>query len=188
MFYFNGVKYGIPQPRTIGYDAVVDVRYDRPSASDNTDWWISLRARARKKGDTSTYSTRLQFNWRQGSWSLRTTADANYVSSYGVSLAQDIAYDFHHAPVSLRTRLQAFDAREWANRIYLYEHDVRYSFSIPACYGVGGRAYLYLKWQIVDQLALYLRVSETVYAPQWARLHDRAMTRTDIHLLLRARL
>ena len=106
---------------------------------------------------------------------------------YGLSLAQDIGYTFSQAPLSLKARLQFFDAREWNNRIYLYEHDVLYSFSIPATYGLGGRAYLCLKWQIIPSLALYFKAAETVYAPSWSALHNRPMTRTDLHLLLRAK-
>ena len=203
VFYFSGPKYGLPQSPTIGYDAMAEASYIRQ------DWRIGLRLRARKKGE-STYSARAQFDWSQGGWSLRTTADANlqiFQSSnpqiqggaptppYGLSLAQDIAYDFSQLstlntklPLSLRFRLQGFDAREWANRIYLYEHDVLYAFSIPAVYGLGGRAYICLRWQIIPQLALYFRLSETVYARKWAAEHNRSMTRTDIHLLLRAKL
>ena len=125
------------------------------------------------------------------------------VLNYGVSLAQDIAFDFtpytvHHTPLSLRLRLQGFDCREWNNRIYIYEHDVLYAFSIPATYGLGGRAYLCLRWQIIKPLALYLRVSETVYARDWyvekhpksvfAGQSGRTPTKTDIHVLLRATL
>lgn len=85
-------------------------------------------------------------------------------------------------------RLQFFDAQNWSNRIYLYEHDVLYAYSIPATYGLGGRFYLCLRWQIIPQLALYFRASETIYAQQWAAAHDRPQTRTDLHLLLRAKL
>ena len=203
VFYFSGPKYGLPQSPTIGYDAMAEASYIRQN------WRIGLRLRARKKGE-STYSARAQFDWSQGGWSLRTTADANlqiFQSSnpqiqggaptppYGLSLAQDIAYDFSQLstlntklPLSLRFRLQGFDAREWANRIYLYEHDVLYAFSIPAVYGLGGKAYICLRWQIIPQLALYFRVSETVYARKWAAEHNRSITRTDLHLLLRAKL
>ena len=169
----------------------------------NYPWSLLLRFRARKKGD-STYSFRMQYDHQLGPWSIRTTADANITSSqlstlnsklnYGLSLAQDVAYDFqspmsnYKLPISLRLRLQGFDAREWANRIYCYEHDVLYAFSIPAIYGLGGRAYLCLRWQIIPQLTLYFRASETVYAKQWAATHDRPITRTDLHLLLRAKL
>ena len=193
VFYFSGYKYGLGDAiKTIGYDALIDIRYNGITSSRNNDWYISLRARAKQKG-ISTYAARLTFDWQQGGWSLRTTADANYVQSYGISLAQDIAYDFtpytlHHTPLSIRLRLQGFDAREWNNRIYCYEHDVLYAFSIPAVYGLGGRAYVCLRWQIIPQLALYFRLSETVYAKTWASEHNRSQTRTDIHLLLRAKL
>ncbi len=201
IFYFSGYKYGLGDAtRTLGYDAMAEVQYHQ-SPITNHQWSLSLRLRARQKGD-ATYSTRAQFDWAQGSWSLRTTADANLTPSklstlnskptYGVSIAQDIAYDFQspmsniQCPLSLRLRVQAFDARDWANRIYIYEHDVLYAFSIPAVYGLGGRAYLCLRWQIIPQLALYFRASETVYARKWAAVHSRPLTRTDLHLLLRA--
>ena len=223
VFYFSGPKYGIPESPTLGYDALFEMQYHSPGASSrqrvevhdrsaekgynpspitNSHWWISFRARAKKKG-TSTYSARFLFDWSRGGWSLRTTADANLTNQkstitnqqsipYGVSIAQDIAYNFQlstfNFPLSLRLRVQAFDAREWANRIYCYEHDVLYAFSIPATYGLGGRAYLCLKWQIIPQLALYFRLSESVYARKWAAAHSRPLTRTDLHLLLRAKL
>ena len=191
VFYFSGYKYGLGNDTsTIGYDALANIAYIRQN------WRIDTRFRARQKGNTSTYSARAQFEWSRGGWSLRTTADANYVESYGVSLAQDIAYSFTRVPLSLRLRLQAFDAREWNNRIYLYEHDVLYAFSIPATYGLGGRAYFCLKWQIIKQLAIYLRVSETVYDrkwymdkhPKWDGSKAQIPTRTDVHFLLRAAL
>ena len=210
VFFFEGIKYGLGSDTcTLGYDALADIRYIRH------DWQIETRFRARKKGTGSTYSARFQFDWSRNGWSLRTTADANIVQKqspitndqspipYGLSLAQDIAFDFtpytlHHSPLSLRLRLQGFDARNWDNRIYIYEHDVLYAFSIPATYGLGGRAYLCLRWQIIKQLALYLKVSETVYARDWyvekhpksifADQTSRTPTKTDIHVLLRVKL
>jgi len=202
LFYFSGIKYGIPTAPSFGYDAMFETQYHQ-SPITNHQYWLSLRLRARKKGNTSTYSARFQFDIAHNAWSFRTTADANYAESYGVSLAQDIAYDFtpytlHHTPLSLRLRLQAFDARNWNNRIYLYEHDVLYAFSIPATYGLGGRMYLCLKWQAHPKLALYFRFSETLYDRTWyiakhpgspfAADPSRLPTRTDLHLLLRATL
>ena len=200
VFYFSGVKYGIPQAGTIGYDVLGEVRYNHQSKINNNQspitnhqWWLSLRLRARKKGATSTYSARAQFDWSKGEWSLRTTADYNQSPitnnqsplPYGVSIAQDVAYSFSRLPLALRLRAQFFDARNWDNRIYLYEHDVLYAFSIPASYGLGGRAYLCLKWQVHPHIALYCRLSETIYEKSWATAHNRSMTRTDIHVLLR---
>ena len=194
VFYFSGYKYGLGElTGTIGYDVMAEAKYS-VIRSQMSAYSTSLRLRARKKGPSSTYAARAQFDWSKGGWSLRTTADANIVKSeklkensipYGISVAQDIAYDFtpytvHHTPLSLRLRLQGFDAQKWENRIYLYEHDVLYAFSIPATYGLGGRAYVCMRWQIIKQLALYLRLSETVYSDK--------RTRTDVHFLLRATL
>ena len=194
VFYFSGYKYGLGNDTaTIGYDAVMEAAFHKDLRFQMYDF--KFRVRARNKGNLSTYSARAQFDWSRGGWSLRTTADANYATSYGVSLAQDVAYSFAAVPLSLRLRLQAFDAREWNNRIYLYEHDVLYAFSIPATYGLGGRAYFCLRWQIIKQLAVYLRVSETVYERSWyIEKHPKwdartaVPTRTNVHFLLRVTL
>ena len=202
IFYFSGYKYGLGDAtRTLGYDAMAEIQYSwskHPSFQGGDGGRLSLRLRARQKGD-ATYSTRAQFDWAQGSWSLRTTAEANIIPSklstlnsqltYGFTIFQDISYSLplrEGRGLGFRFRLQGFDAREWANRIYTYEHDVLYAYSIPAVYGLGGRAYLCLRWQIIPQLALYFRASETVYARKWAAAHSRPLTRTDLHLLLRA--
>ena len=202
IFYFSGYKYGLGDAtRTLGYDAMAEIQYSwskHPSFQGGDGGRLSLRLRARQKGD-ATYSTRAQFDWAQGSWSLRTTAEANIIPSklstlnsqltYGYTIFQDISYSLplrEGRGLGFRLRLQGFDAREWANRIYTYEHDVLYAYSIPAVYGLGGRAYLCLRWQIIPQLALYFRASESVYAGKWAAAHSRPLTRTDLHLLLRA--
>jgi hypothetical protein len=212
-FSFSGPKYGIPQFPTLGYDAMTEIRFNIPTLHITPSTLhitpsisnITLRLRARDKGDLATYSTRLQYDWQQGRWSLRTTGEANLTSSYGYTIYQDIAYDFAQSglsvkgkplPLSLRLRVQWFDAREWDNRIYTYEHDVLYAFSIPAVYGLGGRAYVCLRWQAMEKLALYLRVSETIYQRAWYAEHHSEWngaagsipTRTDVHLLLRWKL
>ena len=221
IFSFSGPKYGIPQFPTLGYDAMSEIRFNIPHHTSNIQHHtsnITLRLRARDKGDLATYSTRIQYDWQQGGWSLRTTGEANLTSSSslntnplnnnpqtGYTIYQDLAYDFSQSglsikgkaiPLSLRMRLQWFDARAWDNRIYCYEHDVLYAFSIPAVYGLGGRAYLCLRWQAMDKLALYLRVSETIYErawyqehhPEWNGAAGSIPTRTDVHLLLRWKL
>lgn len=202
VFYFSGYKYGLGDAvKTLGYDAMAEIQYHQPLNSKLSTFNLNLRLRAKRKGNLSTYSTRAQFDWAQGRWSLRTTAEANITNNqlqitnnksipYGFTVYQDISYSLplrEGRGLGFRFRLQGFDAREWDNRIYCYEHDVLYAFSIPATYGIGCRAYLCLKWQIIPQLALYFKASETIYAKQWAADHDRPQTRTDIHVLFRAK-
>lgn len=194
IFRFTGPKYGLPESPSIGYDALAETQY-RPSPK----WGMTFRLRSRKKGVQFTHSARCQADVTTGGWSFRTTAEANLTHSsgpahYGVTVYQDAAYHWRSVPLGIRARVQFFDAREWANRIYCYEHDVLYAFSIPAVYGLGGRAYLCLRWQIIPQLAFYARVSETLYAGDWYAAHHSGWsgrgvaTRTDIHLMLRTSL
>ena len=190
LFYFSGRKYGIAYAPSWGYDAMQETRF-QPSK----EWYMTLRLRAKEKGKKATYSARYQFDYKSGGWHLRTTAEGNItgegkeITGYGYSVYQDVAYTFASAPVSLCGRLQFFDARKWDNRIYSYEHDVLYAYSLPSVYGMGGRAYMCLRWQIVKQLALYLRVSETIYQKKWFEEHYPTRdhpTKTDVHLLFRA--
>ena len=101
---------------------------------------------------------------------------------------QDIEYHIRAIPMVIQLRLQGFDVQDWNTRIYTYENDVLYAFSIPATYGLGGRWYLNMRYKITDHLSLYARVSETVYHTSWATLKSRPVSKTDIHLLLRMHL
>lgn len=187
VFYFSGIKYGINYAPSFGYDAMGMAEW-----LPRKNYTMSWRFRAREKGKQALYSFRYQFNWASGGWQLRTEANGNLSNdstkqlSYGISLNQDIQYHFAKIPMTIQFRIQGFDARNWNNRIYLYENDVLYAFSIPASYGLGGRFYLNMRWRIIPQLALYLRVSETIYSKEWANTRGIAQTRTDVHLLLRA--
>ena len=187
IFRFSGIKYGINYSPSWGYDAMGMAEW-LPQRAYSMNW----KFRAREKGKQSLYSLRYQFTWESGGWRLRTQADGNLAQdknnslSWGVSVHQDIQYRFARVPLVLQFRAQGFDARKWANRVYIYENDVLYAFSTPASYGQGGRFYLNMRWQIIKQLAVYLRVSETVYSKTWAAERRILQTRTDIHLLFRA--
>lgn len=186
-FRFSGIKYGINYSPSWGYD-VMGLAEWLPQQEYSMNW----KFRAREKGKQAQYSLRYQFNWESGGWRLRTQADGNLAQdskktlTWGVNVYQDVQYRFAQVPLVLQFRAQGFDARTWANRVYVYENDVLYAFSTPAMYGQGGRFYLNMRWQIIKQLALYLRVSETVYSKRWSAERRISQTRTDIHLLLRA--
>ena len=212
VFYFSGPKYGIPQYPSLGYDALFEMQYawrnNLSSLQGGDGGRLAFRLRAKEKGGKATYSTRAWFDYRNNGWSLRTNVDANLTPNplntnpltYGISIFQDVSYSLplrEGRGLGFRLRLQWFDAREWDNRIYCYEYDVLYAYSIPAVYGLGGRAYLCLRWQIIPQLTLYFRASETIYARDWyiqknpsfqGGAGGRLPTRTDLHLLLRAKL
>ena len=62
-------------------------------------------------------------------------------NEHGYFLCQDIAYKPENKPYSLSFRYAIFDAKDYNARIYAYESDVLYSFSVPALYGKGMRIY-----------------------------------------------
>lgn len=197
VFYFQGPKYGIRQSGTIGYEVLGQAEYMQ------AEYTTLLSLRSRMKGDLLTHRARAEFIYTIDQWRLRTRGDLSLVQrqkdtsstnaqgatlSVGGSVSQDIEYHVRAIPMVWQLRLQGFDIPQWDNRIYSYENDVLYAFSIPATYGRGGRWYLNGRYHITEQIALYLRLSQTVYHPQWALDHSRPITRTDVHVMLRARL
>lgn len=157
------------------------------------DYKMHMRLRAKRKNEIDTYSLRWNTVWESGQWKLKTQMDGNMVYakenwSYGWSLFQDVEYRLANVPIVLQLRAQAFDAREWNNRVYMYENDVLYAYSIPFVYGFGGRFWLNARYKINDTFSVYLRVSETIYQQKWAFEHDKKSTRTDVHALLRVKL
>ena len=171
-----------------GYETMAQADFLSPK-----DYTMHMRLRAKRKNEIDTYSARWNGVWELGEWKLKTQVDANMVYakekwSYGFSVFQDVEYRFVKVPIVLQLRAQAFDAREWNNRVYMYENDVLYAYAIPFVYGLGGRFWLNARYKINDTFAVYLRVSETVYQGAWAAAHDKKITRTDVHALLRVKL
>ena len=157
------------------------------------DYRMHTRFRVKRKDEKDTYSLRWNMVYTFGQWQMKTQADGNLVQAkgawtYGWSVLQDVEYRFADVPIVLQLRAQAFDAREWNNRVYIYENDVLYAYSIPFVYGLGGRFWLNARYKINDTFAVYLRVSETVYQRAWAWEHNKKSTRTDVHVLLRVKL
>ena len=84
-------------------------------------------------------------------------------NAYGYYLCQDIAYKPEGKPFNLTFRYALFDAQDYNARVYAYENDVLYAFSVPALYGKGMRVYLLGKLKFLDALTLYARIGCTFY-------------------------
>ena len=85
-------------------------------------------------------------------------------NEHGYFLCQDIAYKPEDKLYSLTFRYALFDAQDYNARIYAYENDVLYSFSVPALYGKGMRVYLLGKVKLFNALTLYARIGRTIYS------------------------
>jgi hypothetical protein len=68
--------------------------------------------------------------------------------SSGMILCQDLSYNFRKIPITIWIRYCLFNTADWDSRIYTFENDLLYSYSIPALYGEGSRSYIMAKWNI----------------------------------------
>jgi hypothetical protein len=66
-------------------------------------------------------------------------------------------------PVSANLRLQYFETDDYNSRLYAYENDVLYSFSIPVFYEKGYRYYLNINYDLSRKLSAWFRISQTIY-------------------------
>jgi hypothetical protein len=79
----------------------------------------------------------------------------------GVLLFQDIIYS---ATMNLKLwfRLTAYFTEGYDSRVYAYENDLLYYFSIPEFHGKGVRSYLNLKWSPFRTMTLYFKGGYTL--------------------------
>ena len=81
---------------------------------------------------------------------------------WGVLLAQGLRLQPADA-LQLDARLALFDTDGYAARIYAYEHDLLYSFSVPALYGRGQRSYALARYEPTEALTLEAKYGVTWY-------------------------
>lgn len=79
----------------------------------------------------------------------------------GMLLSQDISYRFRKIPVSVWLRYCIFNTDNWDSRLYIYENDLIYSFSIPALSGKGSRSYILLSWKSGKMVELRIKYGLT---------------------------
>jgi hypothetical protein len=101
--------------------------------------------------------SRIEFSWYQ---------EENLPLESGIMVYQDISYRSIKIPLVLTTRLALFETDSWNTRIYAYENDVLYYFSIPAYYSRGSRVYLLAQYSITPKIDIWFRVAQIFFANQ----------------------
>ncbi len=84
-------------------------------------------------------------------------------SESGYQIYQDILYRPHNFPLEATLRYALFDTDGYNSRIYTYENDVLYAFSVPAYFDQGQRIYLMLRWKALKQMDIWLRIARATY-------------------------
>lgn len=90
----------------------------------------------------------------------------NLPDEAGVAFMQDLIYKKLKFPVTLTLRYAVFDTKGYDSRVYAYENDVLYGYSVPALYGKGQRAYIIVNWDITRNFEIWARVASTIYDNQ----------------------
>ncbi len=78
----------------------------------------------------------------------------------------DFIYKPFLKPYSGNVRLEYFETDGYNSRLYAYEDDVLYSFSIPGFFGKGYRYYINLNYDLKRNLSIWLRWAQTIYLGQ----------------------
>ena len=107
----------------------------------------------------------------------------NPSGSKGIMMLQDVNYRFRRIPVSLWFRYCLFNTDDWDSRIYAYENDLLYSFSIPALSGEGSRSYIMVKWEISDIADIRFKYSITSLNRNSTNIEERNEIRFQVKIL-----
>jgi hypothetical protein len=75
----------------------------------------------------------------------------------------DLTYSPVNKPYSANMRVQYFETGSYASRIYAFERDVLYGYSIPVFYDKGFRYYVNIKWRPSPSVSCWFRWAGTVY-------------------------
>lgn len=96
---------------------------------------------------------------------LKTRAEGSFYkgteNENGIVVFQDFQYAANRLPINLSTRVAWFRTDSYNSRIYAYENDLLYTFSIPAYFGKGFRTYLNAKFGINKNLDLWFKIANT---------------------------
>ncbi|MBP5240300.1 MAG: hypothetical protein J6Z26_00155, partial [Bacteroidales bacterium] len=99
------------------------------------------------------FNTRVEYCWF--------SAESKYDTT-GFLIAQDVVFNPKQIPFSFAMRYAIFDA-PYDARIYAFERDLTYEFSVPSHNGKGSRFYLFVNWKMSDKINLAARYSIWYY-------------------------
>jgi hypothetical protein len=177
-FVFPWMRFRVNAP-SHGSDFLAQVNY---TPSKKTDMYFRIRQRDRFLNSATddddivpivpTKQTLYRFNFNHELTSkirLRNRIDMidfqfgeNEIEK-GYLMLQDLIYKPRKFPVSLTLRYALFDTESFNTRIYTYESDVLYAFSIPAFYMRGSRMYGMLRYTFKRNFDLWIRYGQTFY-------------------------
>ncbi|MDP4264333.1 MAG: helix-hairpin-helix domain-containing protein [Bacteroidota bacterium] len=186
VYRFPWLKYGVDAP-SYGRDFLLQMTC---SPSKQAEIYIKYRNEAKQgnqminlpPGETGTIVTNYLVQLPRQNWRMQLSYKINkvitfrsrleltwynknsYNSEKGFLTWLDVMYNPLLKPYSFITRVQYFEADSYNSRIYTYENDVLYSFSIPVFFDKGYRYYIVFNDDITKKISLWCRWSITIYS------------------------
>jgi hypothetical protein len=90
--------------------------------------------------------------------------NGNISPAHGYLISQNFSYKPPVKHLSLTFLYALFDTDSYNERIYAYESDVLYGYSVPSYSGKGLRCFLLASWSPVRWLDLWIRYAQTWYS------------------------
>lgn len=111
---------------------------------------------------------RVQFQFKPlKSWMFRTRFETVWLkrmeTNQGYLFYFDAIYQPLEKPYSGSIRYAIFNTPDFATRIYAYERDVYYTYSVKPYFGKGRKVYLNLKWRFKRIFTFVFRIEQTLF-------------------------
>jgi len=207
LFKFPWLRYQVDAP-SAGHEFMIQQSY-RPSR--RFEIYVRFREQNKEKnsrdsdGTITELENVLQRNYRFNlsykiSESFRLKSRIEYVSinrpsnvkEEGMILTQDVIFKPKSFPLSFSLRYALFDTDSYDSRIYTYENNALYVFSVPSYYYRGSRAYVLVRYKFWRKFDLWFRYGVSIYANRNTLGSGAEMirgnTKTDITVQLRIKI
>lgn len=163
----QGADYRVKLAKSLTRRSTLSLSYHYKNKSKNTNAIDSLLTTVVEPNKRQNLQLNLKYApSRQWSFNSRVeycwfSAESKYDTT-GFLIAQDISYNPERIPFSFAMRYALFDA-PYDARIYAFERDLSYEFSVPAHNGKGSRFYIFVNWKMSDKINLTARYSIWYY-------------------------
>lgn len=112
----------------------------------------------------SSYIVSRKFSVRQRAELIWSDPYEKNRSQRGLLMYFETGYKPLSKPFSLNSRLQYFTTDGFDSRLYSFENDVLYSYSIPQFIGRGIRYYININYDVSKKMTVWLRWAQTIYS------------------------
>lgn len=130
---------------------------------------IKYKYKEKTEAHNAKQNLRATINTRIGTLRIQTIAEGNRsdaaenAPTYGWILSQMISGNVKPLHLSTALRYAYFHAKDYNNRIYIYEKDLPYTLSFPMHYGEGHRIALCMTWKRSDMVQINAKAGWFIY-------------------------